>query len=129
LSSMKVETQEWVAKAEGNWNVAGREIQADSPVWDIVCFLAQQCAEQYIKAFLEEQGIAFRKTHDLVVLHDSSAGKLQELDPHKQDLAYLGTLGIAARCPGTQADQVAAEDAMRIAQKVRDIIRTRLGIS
>ena len=51
---MKPETEEWVAKAEGNWAVAGREIQANNPVWDIVCFLAQQCAEQYLKAFLEE---------------------------------------------------------------------------
>src|SRR2546423_5847094 len=123
---MKPETEEWIAKAEGNWNVANREMQATNPVWDIICFLQQQCAEQYLKAFLEEQGISFRKTHDLVVLLASAAGLLKELDPHRQDLAYLGTLGIAARYPGTEADQKAAEDSTRIAETVRDTIRLKL---
>ena len=84
---MKLETEEWVAKAEGNW-----------------------------------------KTHDLVVLLDLGATSLMELDSHRADLAYLGTLGIAARYPGTAADQNAAQDAMRIADVVRDAIRAKLGI-
>ncbi|HEX9988234.1 MAG TPA: HEPN domain-containing protein [Chloroflexia bacterium] len=126
---MKAETGEWVSKAEGNWRVAGREIQTGNPVYDIVCFLAQQCTEQYLKAFLEEHGIAFRKTHDLVVLYNSSAGLLTELDTSQAELAYLGTLGIAARYPGTEATQPDAEDAMRIAQEVRATVRLKLGIS
>ena len=126
---MKPETEEWVFKAEGNWAVAGREMQAKNPVWDVVCFLAQQCAEQYLKAFLEEQGIAFRKTHDLVVLLDASSGTLVELDPLRPDLAYLGTLGIAARYPGTEADDVAAGNAITIAEEVRSAIRQKLGLS
>jgi HEPN domain-containing protein len=126
---MKPETEEWVAKAEGNWSVANREMQAADPVWDIICFLDQQCAEQYLKAFLEEHGISFRKTHDLVVLLDSAAGLLTELDTHRQDLAYLGTLGIAARYPGMEADQKAADDATRIAEVVRNVIRLKLGVN
>jgi len=125
---MKPETLEWVAKAEGNWSVAGREIQAAQPVWNIVCFLAQQCAEQYLKAFLEEQGIALRKTHDLVVLLNSSSSSIKELDQYSRDLAYLSTLGIAARYPGIDADQDTTEDALRIAAIVRDIVRAKLGV-
>lgn len=104
-------------------------MQAPAPVWDIICFLAQQCAEQYLKAFLEEQSIQFRKTHDLLILHNTSSGLLKELDPHQRDLAYLGTLGIAARYPGTMADQKPADDAMRIAEEVREVVRTKLGVS
>src|SRR5690348_5528287 len=120
---MKPETEEWVAKAEGNWEVANREIGAASPVWDIVCFLAQQCAEQYLKAFLEENGINFRKTHDLLLLYNSAPAQLPELLNQKQDLAYLGTLGIAARYPGTQAAKLEAETAMKIAEEVRKVVR------
>ena len=29
---MKLETQEWIDKAEGDWKVARREIQATDPV-------------------------------------------------------------------------------------------------
>ena len=65
---MKPETQEWIEKAEGDWKVAQREMQAADPVWNVICFLAQQSAEKYLKALLEEHNIAFQKTHDLVVL-------------------------------------------------------------
>ena len=60
---MKPETAEWIDKAEGDWKVAQREMQAPDPVWNVVCFLAEQCAEKYLKGFLEEQNIAFQKIH------------------------------------------------------------------
>ena len=45
---MKPETTEWIDKAEGDWKVAQREMQAPDPVWNVVCFLAEQCAEKYL---------------------------------------------------------------------------------
>ena len=50
---MKPETQEWIDKAEGDRKVARREIQTADPVWNVVCFLAQQCAEKYLWQILE----------------------------------------------------------------------------
>jgi HEPN domain-containing protein len=125
---MKPETEEWINKAEGDWAVAQREMQAPDPVWNVISFLAQQCAEKYLKAFLEENGILFRKIHDLVLLLDSSGGRLPELDSQKQELARLSTFGIAARYPGVQADRPATEDALKIADIVRSVIQTKLGI-
>ena len=126
---MKPETREWIDKAEGDWKVAEREKQAADAVWNVICFLAQQCAEKYLKAFLEEHNIAFRKIHDLVVLFNTSGGLLPELVPLRQQLAHLGIFGIAARYPGVQADQRAAEDAMRTAKEVRSIVRAKLELS
>ncbi len=63
------------------------------------------------------------------MLLDSSGGMLKELDARRQDLGYLGTLGIAARYSGTEADAVDAEDALKIAEEMRDVIRGKLGIS
>jgi HEPN domain-containing protein len=126
---MKFETVEWINKAEGDWAVAQREMQAPVPVWNVVCFLVQQCAEKYLKAFLEEHGIAFPKKHDLVLLLNLSAGLLSELDPERQQLAHLSTFGIAARYPGVQADRQATEDALKIADNVRNVIRAKLGVS
>jgi HEPN domain-containing protein len=125
---MKPETQEWIGKAEGDWKVASREILADDPVWSVICFLAQQCAEKYLKAFLEEHHIAFRKTHDLIVLVNSSGGRLPGLDPIRQQLAHLSIFGIATRYPGMEADQPAAENAVEIAKMVRAVVRSELGL-
>ncbi len=110
---MKPETEEWIQKAEGDLAVAQREMQAPDPVWNVISFLAQQCAEKYLKSFLEENGIPFRKIHDLVLLLDSSNGRLPELDSQKQELARLCTFGIAARYPGVQADRPATEEALK----------------
>jgi HEPN domain-containing protein len=126
---MKPETAEWIDKAEGDWKVAQREMQAPDPVWNVVCFLAEQCAEKYLKGFLEEQNIAFQKIHDLVVLLNASTGLLPALDPLKPQLAHLSTFGIAARYPGVHADRYAAESAMRIGEEVRTAVRGSFGLS
>jgi HEPN domain-containing protein len=122
---MKPETTEWIDKAEGDWTVAQREMRTSNPVWNVVSFLAQQCAEKYLKAFLEEQNIAFGRIHDLVFLLDSTGGLLPELDSQRQALAHLGTFGIATRYPGAQADRQAAEDSMKAAEGVRTIVRAK----
>ena len=108
--------------------MARRERQAADPVWDGICFHAQQCAEKYIKAFLEEQTFAFHKTHDLVGLMDLSGGLLPELAPLRSQLAHLSTFGITTRYPGVQADQYAADEALKTAGETRTIVRTKFGL-
>ena len=73
---MKPITQEWINKAEADFATAQRELQVQQrPNYDAVCFHAQQCIEKYLKACLQEESIAFTKTHDLNRLHDRySAG-------------------------------------------------------
>ena len=66
---MKPLTSEWVEKAEGDFATASREIRVrKSPNYDAVCFHTQQCAEKYLKAFLQEAEIPFGKTHHLIAL-------------------------------------------------------------
>jgi len=59
----------WVEKAENDLRTADYVLgmEQDCPT-DVVCFHCQQCAEKYPKALLVSFGIAFPKTHDLVVL-------------------------------------------------------------
>jgi len=67
--SMKLLTREWIDKAEGDFATASREIRVRKfPNYDAVCFHAQQCAEKYLKALLQESEIPFGKTHHLVAL-------------------------------------------------------------
>ena len=66
---MKPITSEWVDKAEGDWHSAGRELRArTNPNYDAACFHAQQCAEKYLKARLQEAGVIFARTHNLIAL-------------------------------------------------------------
>ena len=120
---MKPETEEWIEKAEGDRKVAQREMQTAEAVYDVVCFLSLQCVAKYLKAFLEEHGIYFSKTHDLVELLDSRRGMLAELDEERECLGDLSEFGIAARYPGIWADRSQAEDATRTAEAVRTVVR------
>ena len=68
---MNAIVKEWVVKAEGDMTCLEREWRArKNPVYDAVCFHAQQCVEKYLKACLQEAGIEFEKTHKLVYLLD-----------------------------------------------------------
>jgi len=62
-------TAEWVTKAEADLATAQRELRARrAPNYDAACFHAQQCAEKYLKALLQEESVSFPRTHDLMML-------------------------------------------------------------
>ncbi|MFN3308895.1 MAG: HEPN domain-containing protein [Anaerolineales bacterium] len=66
---MKPLTEEWVSKAEDDYIVALKMFRArKQPVYDAVCYHAQQCAEKYLKAILQEHDVPIPKTHKLLDL-------------------------------------------------------------
>ena len=72
---MKRATREWVRKAEKDYRFAARNARADGAFYDQLCFHYQQSAEKYLKALLEELGIAVTKTHDLDINPDQKRGR------------------------------------------------------
>ncbi len=125
---MKPETQEWVAKAEDDLSVAERAMQPPNPIYDAACFHAQQSAEKYLKAFLEQQGILFPRTHDLVQLVELAGESLAELTPLKEALAKLTRYAVEVRYIGVRATEAMAKEALQIAEQVRTIVRAKLGL-
>jgi len=104
---------EWVTKAEGDLASASREWRArKAPNYDAACFHAQQCAEKYLKALLQDKGIAFSKTHDLVALYKA----LLPVDPSwttmHADLDKLTAYAVDFRYPGAYATKPQAADAV-----------------
>ncbi len=122
-------TAEWVAKAEGDYTTALRELRArKSPNYDSACFHAQQCAEKYLKARLQEEGIAFPRTHSLVTLLDLLLPLEPTWDTLRADLATLTTSAVEVRYPGEVADKTDAKEALRIGRDIRERIRISLGL-
>ncbi|MBO9370959.1 MAG: HEPN domain-containing protein [Chloroflexi bacterium] len=79
---MHVLTEEWVHKAEGDFHTAGRELRARKmPNYDAVCFHCQQCAEKYLKAYLQERGQRFPRIHDLIECWNSVCLTTKRLSP------------------------------------------------
>ena len=121
---MKPLTAEWVQKAEDDFIVAQKMFRVRKhPVYDAVCFHAQQCAEKYLKAFLQEYERDIPKTHkllDLLKLCKEVNASLEILLP---DLREIERFSVNVRYPGMSADKDEAKIAFKAAQVVRSLIR------
>jgi len=116
---MKPLTREWLAKAEGDYKVAVLLIKTKQPVFDAICYHAQQCVEKYLKAWLSEQSIHIPKIHDLEALLKSCQPSLPRLIDDLDDARYLNAFAIEIRYPGSVAGDVEAKKSLEIARKFR----------
>ncbi|MBI1832597.1 MAG: HEPN domain-containing protein [Planctomycetes bacterium] len=117
-----------MSKAEEDYVVAERESLAKPAVHDAVCFHCQQCAEKYLKALMEELGLSVPKTHDL----DALSGALTPFHPSmrsfRRGLLFLSDFAVDARYPGENASKRQAISALRWARRVREGVRSILGL-
>jgi len=124
---MKPLTREWIDKAEGDFATASREIRArKSPNYDAACFHAQQCAEKYLKAILQEAAIPFGKTHHLISLLELMLGVEPSLEMLRPQLQSLNTYSVSVRYPGESADRTMAREALHLAKTIRTEARRKL---
>jgi HEPN domain-containing protein len=127
---MKPLTLEWIEKAEGDFGSAQREFRArKSPNYDAACFHAQQCAEKYLKARLQEADIPFGKTHDLGVLLDSLLQVEPLWDSFRPQLRTLTAFASEYRYPGQSADKEIARQAIEICKNLRETVRLGFGLA
>ena len=125
---MKPETVEWVAKADADLDTAKREAAVvESPNYDAVCFHAQQCAEKYIKGVLLENGLRVPRIHDLETLIDLLSSQYPELQKVIHLARILSAMAVEVRYPGMTADEDDAEESVRAAVAIREVIRVILG--
>ncbi|MCK4914435.1 MAG: HEPN domain-containing protein [Planctomycetes bacterium] len=126
---MKPITDEWIAKAEGDFAMMERECKVqENPNYDGICFHAQQCAEKYLKARLCEAGITFNKIHDLTALLEQALAIEPAWETFREDLAYLSDFAITFRYPGESADEESALDAQRRCRLFRNAARNAFGL-
>jgi HEPN domain-containing protein len=126
---MNAVTLEWVEKAEGDFTSSNRELRARiAPNYDASCFHAQQAAEKYLKAFLQENNQVIPRTH---ILADLLALSLK-IDPTFQtiqsDLNILEGYAIQFRYPGQSATRLDAKEALAAIKVIKTFIRGKLGL-
>ncbi len=112
--------KEWIAKAEGDFNVACREMRArKSPNYDAVCFHCQQTIEKLMKGLLIQLGVTPPKTHMLLVLDELLRPVCAEWNWPADQLRLLSGSAVFLRYPGESAGKDDAKEAMMIAKKAR----------
>jgi HEPN domain-containing protein len=122
-------TAEWVAKADNDFYSADILLHSgDVPIIDTACFHCQQCAEKYLKAFLTEHLIRFERTHVLMDLLALCLPTDKDFKEIADDLESLEGYAVAIRYPGTIVSVELAEKAFDAAERVRNLVRSKLGI-
>jgi HEPN domain-containing protein len=98
---MRPLTKEWIQKAEGDLATAHRELRArKAPNFDAACFHAQQSAEKYLKALLQENAFVFGKTHNLSLILDLLHERYPRLELLQPTLAILNAYAVEYRSEG-----------------------------
>lgn len=117
---------EWIVRAEHDFETAELLIEQKSRGYEIICFHCQQCIEKYLKAFLIKNNRDYPRIHDLVKLinlcieHDNSLIDLRE------KLSELNEYAVAGRYPGEFIDQEDSMVAFVITSEARSSIKNRL---
>ena len=126
---MNALTAEWVEKAEGDFATAGREVRARTqPNYDAACFHAQQCAEKYLKAYFQEHGVPFPRTHSLIELLELALTIDLGFELHRATLILLDRYAVRYRYPGDSADRDEARQVWAALRQFRAFARQRLGL-
>lgn len=116
-------TLEWIEKAEGDYSAARQVYLGSDPVYHVICFLAQQCTEKYLKAYLQEMNIPIIRTHNLSQLLDLILPTIPEWSVWKSELSKLSEFAVDTRYPVQTPSQSDVEDAMETCEKIRDTVR------
>ena len=121
--------EEWISKAEQDFQYAQLGMrQRKNPLYDGICFHAQQCAEKYLKAFLVRHRIEFRKVHDLDKLYILVAPFDESFKLIFDALMILNPYSVDVRYPGASATKEDAQQAVYAMKQVRTFVRARLGL-
>jgi len=120
-------TLEWINKAEGDFATSKREYRVRKvPNYDAVCFHAQQAAEKYIKAFLQEHDLEIPRTHNLTELVFICRNVQPEMQLLSEYLNFLDGFAVNYRYPGISAERSDAKIAIHAIEAVRDYFKSLL---
>ncbi|MDP2976130.1 MAG: HEPN domain-containing protein [Anaerolineales bacterium] len=122
-------TKEWVDKAEDDFHSADLLLHAgEVPIPNTACFHCQQCAEKYLKAYLQEHMVEFDRKHDLIPLLNLCVSLDKDFQVIKSDLQKLDRYAVIVRYPGINIKAETAEAALDAAERIRGFVRKKLNV-
>jgi HEPN domain-containing protein len=126
---MKASTREWVVKAEEDFLAASAlNLRRKKPLWNVVSFHVQQTVEKYLKARLEEAGLAIPKTHDLLHLLNLVAAVEPLWSAYHPAFSLLVSYAVQTRYQGNSVTKSDARHAVKLCRQFRKEARRALGL-
>jgi HEPN domain-containing protein len=124
---MREETRNWISKANRDLGTAGFALQSiDGPLPVTTALHCQEAAEKFLKAFLQEHGIAFSSQYNLTPLLESCISIDNSFEDLRTDISRLEGYSIASRYPKASDSLEFRNEALDTAKRVKEFILNKL---
>ncbi|MFQ6032508.1 MAG: HEPN domain-containing protein [Candidatus Zixiibacteriota bacterium] len=121
--------QEWLEKAEEDFEFALVNLQERKPFYAQICFHFHQAAEKYLKVYIIAHDLEFRKIHDLSMPLKICLSEDSTFEQLRQACEYLNAFYVEARYPvqwPTNFSYEEAQRALRCAEGIRSLVEEKL---
>lgn len=120
----------WAEYAEQDFRAMMTLMASEDPVFPIICFLAQQAVEKYLKAFLVQHGVEPQRSHDLNSLRSECAALDADVGRFVTECSVLNNYAVSPRYPMgiARPGEVEAQAAVAAAERIRAVIRQHMGM-
>ena len=123
--------QEWIEKADEDFEFALVNLQEGKPFIAQVCFHFQQAAEKYLKGYIVAKDLEFRKTHDLPMLLGICISQNSTFEALSEECEYLNTFYVESRYPVHWPNDFSRPEAQKsyeAAENIRSFVKKQLRI-
>lgn len=119
----------WLKRAEEDIAHVRRDIAFEDAFYAHLCFLLQQAAEKFLKAYITNFNLPFESTHDLLRLLEICKKKNQKFETLRNECSALNPFYIDTRYPvswpvGYEKKDVT--EGLHHAQTIADFVKTLL---
>ncbi len=123
FSEKELQVREWVKRAEDD-ELSIKAILKEGGAFSTACFLSQQMAEKYLKAFLIYHKEWYPKIHPLDTLWELCVEINKSFDEIKEDSVFLTTFYVATRYPGDYPEFTLqeAQKSFKTAKKIKEFV-------
>jgi HEPN domain-containing protein len=124
MSGRRDPTQ-WIAFAEQDLLAIRNNMSAVDVPCGVVCFLAQQAAEKYLKAFLVSKGLEPERSHDLAAVLAACVKVDANFTSLEPDCVLLAPYAVAPRYPTAAGlpTREATENAVAATNRIAEFVR------
>lgn len=127
FSRQELQVEEWLRRASDDERSA-ETLLREGGIPNTICFLSQQMAEKYLKAYLVAKQSRFPKIHTLDKLLKLCIKLDSSLDELKEEALFLSDFYITTRYPGDYPEfsMKDANKAYQAALRVKDFVLAKI---
>jgi HEPN domain-containing protein len=124
---MHEETQNWISKGDKDLGTAGFALNSvDGPLPVTTGLHCQKAAENYLKAYLQENEVPFSRQNNLNSLLEACVSFDKSFAALRTEINQLAGYSIASRYPKAKDSLEFRKDAVATAKRVKEFILNKL---